>query len=38
MEDALSRIKHKHSRMINGRRHVWDVEKNCGSDPRTCLL
>ncbi|MEF3309978.1 GNAT family N-acetyltransferase [Paenibacillus sp. GYB004] len=27
MEDALSRIKHKHSRMINGRRHVWDVEK-----------
>lgn len=27
MEDSLSQIKHKHSRIINGQRHVWDVEK-----------
>ncbi|TNJ67013.1 chromosome partitioning protein ParB [Paenibacillus hemerocallicola] len=27
MEESLARIKHKHSRIIDERRHVWDVEK-----------
>ncbi|MBP3962832.1 hypothetical protein [Paenibacillus lignilyticus] len=27
MEELLSRMKHKHGRIIDGRRHVWDVEK-----------
>lgn len=27
VEELLSRMKHKHGRIIDGRRHVWDVEK-----------
>ncbi|QHT61188.1 chromosome partitioning protein ParB [Paenibacillus lycopersici] len=27
MEDLLSRMKHTHGRIIDGKRHIWDVEK-----------
>ncbi|CAG7614972.1 hypothetical protein ACFQI7_00855 [Paenibacillus allorhizosphaerae] len=27
IEESLAQMKHKHSRMIDGKRHVWDVEK-----------
>ncbi|OZB94203.1 hypothetical protein [Paenibacillus sp. XY044] len=27
MEELLSRMKHIHGRLIDGRRHFWDVEK-----------
>lgn len=27
MGELLSRMKHKHGRIIDGRRHFWDVEK-----------
>ncbi|QHW29548.1 chromosome partitioning protein ParB [Paenibacillus rhizovicinus] len=27
MEELLSNMKHKHGRIIDGRRHFWDVEK-----------
>ncbi|RAP76422.1 chromosome partitioning protein ParB [Paenibacillus montanisoli] len=27
VEEFLSRMKHKHGRTIDGRRHIWDVEK-----------
>lgn len=27
MEESLAWIKHKHSRIIGGKRYVWDVEK-----------
>ncbi|SDX46189.1 hypothetical protein [Paenibacillus sp. CF384] len=27
MDELLSRMKHKHGRVIDGKRHIWDVEK-----------
>ncbi|SFJ48582.1 hypothetical protein SAMN02799624_04680 [Paenibacillus sp. UNC496MF] len=27
VEESLARMKHKHGRLIDGRRHYWDVEK-----------